>query len=219
MSRVALFEQTDPDDPVLDAAWSFGVGQASTILNSYRLYAHVPAVFAWYLPFVVSLQIEGGGGKLDGRTKQLAVLATVTTNACEYCTQHNVTLGAAKGIEEDTIAAVASKGSLSSLSARDRAVVEWTRLVTTNEARYKTAEFDALGEFFTEAEIVELTWVSAMFCMINRLHDSLWLDVDTEDTLHANVAWLGLTESDLAEYADRLAAALKKSTQSGSPVG
>lgn len=58
-----------------------------------RVYGRVPGVAVWLLPFPVSLQREGAGGRLDGRTKELIVLTTSFRNACEYCATHNISLG------------------------------------------------------------------------------------------------------------------------------
>jgi hypothetical protein len=131
------------------------------------------------------------------------------TNACEYCTQHNSSLGAAKGIGSDTIEAIMSGDGLDALSPRDRAVVTWCQLVTKNEAKYRQAEFEALREFFNDSEIVELTWISSMFCMINRLHDSLHLDLDSEKNITEIVEAHHFRESDLAQYAEHLSALLR----------
>ncbi|MCC7103701.1 MAG: hypothetical protein IT307_01040 [Chloroflexi bacterium] len=52
--------------------------------NSMRLYARTPKVAGWFVPFLASLQREGAGGLLDGRTKELAILKTSLTNSCRY---------------------------------------------------------------------------------------------------------------------------------------
>lgn len=52
--------------------------------NSMRLYARTPAVATWFVPFLASLQREGAGGLLDGRTKELAILKVSLVNSCRY---------------------------------------------------------------------------------------------------------------------------------------
>ncbi len=52
--------------------------------RSMRVYARSPNVATWFLPFLVTLQREGAGGLLDGRTKELAILKTSAVNGCAY---------------------------------------------------------------------------------------------------------------------------------------
>lgn len=68
------------------------------------------------------------------------------------------------------------------LSDRDKAVVRWSEVVTTNEAARGKAAFEALNPWFDDGEIVEITWLCAMFNMLNRVHDSLHLDSNRRTT-------------------------------------
>ena len=150
--------------------------------NSMRVYGRVPVSAAWLLPFLVSLQREGAGGKLDGRTKELIVLKTSFTNACDYCATHNTSLGQATGLDLEQIDVLNQDYQATDLlSDRDKAVVRWAEVVTTNEAARDKAAFEALAEHFDDDEIVEITWLSAMFNMLNRVHDSLLLDIELPD--------------------------------------
>lgn len=150
--------------------------------NSMRVYGRVPTSAAWLLPFLVSLQREGAGGRLDGRTKELIVLKTSFSNECDYCATHNTSLGQATGLSLEQIEALPTDyQSSASLSDRDKAVVRWAEVVTTNEAARDKAAFEALKEHFDDDEIVEITWLSAMFNMLNRVHDSLLIDIELPD--------------------------------------
>ena len=53
--------------------------------------------------------------------------------------------------------------------------------MTLNTARRDQEGFARLQEHFNDDEIVELTWVAALFNMINRINDALWLDIEDED--------------------------------------
>lgn len=204
MARVQLLGEAEVNDLIVAYFWSQGEEIAGKLLNSFRLMAHVPQVCMWFLPFNLSLQIEGAGGKLDARTKQLVVLSTSLANQCAYCTSHNISLGKASKIDEHTVAAMNKPDLPPTLSHRDHVVITWCRLVTSNEARYRSMEFEALREFFDDAEIVELTWLSAMFNMINRLFDSLHLDLDIDTRTRGLVAARAVTRQTLIDYAKGL---------------
>jgi uncharacterized peroxidase-related enzyme len=147
--------------------------------TSMRIYARLPKVAMWMLPFITALQREGAGGKLDGRTKELAVLKTSLVNACDYCMGHNVVLAQATGISIEQIDALGDGYEDSELLGdREKAVVRWAEAVTRNTAYRDDAAFEALRKWFDDDEILELTWVSALFNMLNRMHDTLHLDLE-----------------------------------------
>ena len=169
-----------------------------------RIVTRTPKVARWFLPFVFSLQRGGAGGLLDGRTKELAVLKTSMLNACAFCTAHNRSLGSAVGLTDAEIEALAGDYEASAaLSERDKAVVHWAEVVTRNEARRDAAGFERLKAHFTDDEIVELTWVSALFNMINRITDSLWLDIEEADVEGIRKP---VTEEGILEFVRRMLA-------------
>lgn len=148
-----------------------------------RIVTRTPKVAAWFLPFSLTLQRGGAGGLLDGRTKELAVLKTSFVNRCTFCASHNTSLGQAVGLTLEQIDAVESDDYMSSdvLDDRDKAIVRWAEAVTKNESRRDKVAFTNLQKYFNDDEIVELTWVSALFNMVNRINESLWLDVEERD--------------------------------------
>ena len=183
MTRVAMISDEEASNDELLAHFFEGCrGLIGRVPNSMRVYGRVPISAAWLLPFLVSLQREGAGGRLDGRTKELIVLKTSFTNACEYCATHNTSLGQATGLDLEQIEVLTGNyQDTPVLSDRDKAVVRWAEAVTRNEAARDRTAFEALTAYFDEDEIVEITWLSAMFNMLNRVHDSLQLDLELPD--------------------------------------
>jgi uncharacterized peroxidase-related enzyme len=181
-----------------------------------RIVTRTPKVARWFLPFVFSLQRGGAGGLLDGRTKEIAVLKTSMLNACAFCTAHNRSLGMAVGLTNEEIEALAGDYEASEvLSDRDKAVIHWSESVTRNEGRRDQVGFERLRTFFNDDEIVELTWVTALFNMINRVTDSLWLDVEESDVEGIRKP---ITEEGILEFVRRmLAHAEASAVESGSP--
>ncbi|MPZ89223.1 MAG: hypothetical protein GEU81_14380 [Nitriliruptorales bacterium] len=181
MARVPLLTDDDADE-ITKAFFEGCIELIGRVPNSMRVYGRMPKVAMWLLPFLVSLQREGAGGRLDGRTKELVVLKTSLTNACDYCATHNTSLGIATGLTMDEINVLDTSYIESNLlSERDKAVVRWAEAVTRNQAARDKEGFEALREWFDDDEIVELTWLSAMFNMLNRVHDSLHLDIEPQD--------------------------------------
>ena len=66
------------------------------------------------------------------------------------------------------------------LSPRERHAVLWAEHVTRNTARDRRDVWDACREHFSEAEMVELTLMSAFFNMFNRYMDSLKVPLEVQ---------------------------------------
>lgn len=180
MTRVPM--RTDAEaDALTKAFWDGCTELIGRVPNSMRVYGRLPKIAMWMLPFMVSLQREGAGGHLDGRTKELIVLKTSMANACEYCVTHNTSLGQATGLTLDEIDVLDGEYAGSTLlSDRDKAVVRWAEAVTRNTGARDQDAFEALRQWFDADEIVEITWLSAMFNMLNRVHDTLHLDIEPQ---------------------------------------
>lgn len=183
MTRVRMItDQEAASDELLSTFFDGCRALIGRVPNSMRVYGRVPASAAWMLPFLASLQREGAGGRLDGRTKEIVVLKTSMANACAYCTTHNTSLGLATGLSQEQIDVLGGDYQSSSLlSARDKAAARWAEAVTHNEAARDQVAYDTLAAHFDEDEIVEITWLSAMFNMLNRVHDSLQVDLEPPD--------------------------------------
>ena len=66
------------------------------------------------------------------------------------------------------------------LSPREKAAVLWAEHVTLNTARDRDDVFEEVSKHFDDAEIVELTLMSGLFAMFNRLMDSLRIPIEVQ---------------------------------------
>jgi uncharacterized peroxidase-related enzyme len=209
VARIPLLTDDEADE-LTRAFWEGCTDLIGRVPNSMRIYARVPKVAVWMLPFLASLQREGAGGRLDGRTKELVVLKTSLTNACDYCATHNMSLGRATGLSTDEIAVLDGDYAASPvLSHRDKAVVRWAEAVTRNSADRDNEGFEALRQWFDDDEIVELTWLSAMFNMLNRVHDALHIDIEPQHDVDKIQRSAHVSEERVLAYARRMVEVLE----------
>lgn len=84
------------------------------------------------------------------------------------------------GVTEEELAALRSDGYMASglFTDREKAAILWAEHVTLNTAKFRDDVFEQVAAVFSEAEIVELTTLSAFRNMRNRMHDSLQIDLD-----------------------------------------
>jgi alkylhydroperoxidase family enzyme len=111
------------------------------------------------------------------------------------------------GITDEQLEAIDGPGYLESdlFSERERLAIAWAESVTLNRARSDTKLYAQLEASFTTQEIVELTFVIAMFNMINRVNESLHVDVEDEQEIVKIRSRLDLDEDALRAYVKALA--------------
>ena len=64
---------------------------------------------------------------------------------------------------------------------RHKAAILWAEQVTKNTARNRNDVFEILKANFSEPEILEITLVCGSFNMMNRVADSLHIDITEHD--------------------------------------
>ncbi len=150
--------------------------------NFYKTFSNSPFLAMAFLPINALAQREWDGTSISGKIKELIVIKTSQTNGCKYCYAHNTSLGKAAGITHEQIEAI-SKNEVSEsalFNTQEILAIKWAEAVTLNLAAKNNELFEELKSNFTEKQIAEMTILCAMFNMINRINDSL--DVELEDT-------------------------------------
>lgn len=177
-------------------------GLLGRVPNFYRTISHAPWLAMLLLPFNAAVQRQWPGSRMSGRIKELVVIKTSHVNGCKYCYAHNTALGAAAGITHEEIIELSSDDYLQSktLSDQEKAAVQWAEAVTQNTAAKRDDLFAAMKRLFTDAEIVELTFVSAMFNMINRMNDSLQVPIEEQDEVNLIKRSLDLDPAKVQAY-------------------
>ena len=114
-------------------------------------------------------------------------------------------LGQALGLTEAEFEALQRDDYRTSelFNEREKAVLAWAEAMTLNTAKTDKAAWDDLRRLFNDAEIVEISLITGMFNMINRL-DSFWTDLEPEDYNRKQHGAVGVTREDLVQYACRL---------------
>jgi|TARA_Y100000814_G_scaffold177699_1_gene129887 hypothetical protein len=78
--------------------------------------------------------------------------------------------------------------------------VLWAEHVTGNTAKLRPEIQEEVKKHFSDQELFELTFIISYFNFRNRLHDSLLLPLDEEDTLQDNVGFLKFDPSSMKNY-------------------
>jgi len=120
-------------------------------------------------------------------------------------------LGQALGLKEEEFEALQGDYRNSRLfSDQEKAVLAWSEAMTLNTAKREKAPWEEMRRLFSDAEIVEISLACAMFNMINRLNDSLWTELESEEYNRRQHRAVGVTAAALEEYACRICSRKEK---------
>lgn len=182
MARIPVIEP-EAVDGELGEFYDAVTALMGRVPHFYRTISHAPLLAMLFLPINAANQREWPGARLSGRIKEMVVIKTSHVNGCEYCYAHNTSLGMAAGITQEQIIDISSDDYKESalFTERERAAIMWAENVTKNNAQKNDALYERVNAHFSDAEIVELTLICAMFNMINRINDSLDVTIEDQD--------------------------------------
>jgi uncharacterized peroxidase-related enzyme len=143
--------------------------------NQAGVMAHRTPIFGHVWTLLVELADEA---VLPKRYLELCLVTASLLNRCSYCVSHHVPKLAVQGISPEGAEQLLDYANHPELDDIDKLVVEYAIAVTHNWNRTGDAIFARLREHFTEAQIVEITWRTALCGAFNRFNDILQLDVE-----------------------------------------
>lgn len=114
--------------------------------------------------------------ELPARYLELAVVTVSLLNECTYCVSHHTPKLSLAGVSEAGARDLLNFKDHPELDEKDKLVVEYAIAVTNNWNRTRDEIFARLRTHFTEAQIVELTWRTALCGAFNRFNDILQLE-------------------------------------------
>ena len=106
------------------------------------------------------------------------------------------------------MAAIASDDFAQSalFTPRERAILLWAEHVAKNTARERGDVYSEVSKHFNMAEVVELTGISGLFGLLNRLHDSLRLPVEGHAEIEKIKAGIRIDPARVKTYIEELLA-------------
>lgn len=117
-------------------------------------------------------------------------------------------LGQALGLKTEEFDALQADDYRDSalFSDKEKAVIAWAEAMTLNTAKRDNKVWDDLKKHFNDAEIVEISLITGMFNMINRLNDSFRTELESEEYNRRQHGAVGVTRTTMEDYACRICA-------------
>ena len=157
---------------VFDNAASYG-----PFANLVGAMAHRPPIMHHVFKMLMELREES---MLPRRHLELALVTVSKLNECTYCVSHHTPMLTVEGVSRAGIERLLEFENHPELNEVDKLVVEYAALVTQTPQRVRDDIFERLRKHFTEPQIVELTWRTALCGAFNRFNDVLQLEIEPE---------------------------------------
>lgn len=115
-------------------------------------------------------------------------------------------LGQALGLKDEEFDALRSDEYRDSplFNEKEKAALAWAEAMTLNTAKRDNKVWDELKKHFSDAEIVEISLITGMFNMINRLNDSFRTELESAEYNRRQHGAVGVTRETLEDYACRI---------------
>lgn len=110
------------------------------------------------------------GGVLERRVKELVIITASERNDCQFCTNSHCDLVDIADIVDEPLRVIAEPDAL---VPRERIAIEYTRAAMTSSNAIPEPLGRELHEHFSDAELVELTFLIGYINMLNLFNNSL----------------------------------------------
>ncbi len=196
----------DPSDqPGLEPVMAGAARAMGFVPNSYLTMAHIPQLPAAFS--LLATVVYGGDmtpmlrrlaeqtpdplnaeERLPPSLLQLIAFATSLSAGCQYCqahTSHNLQRSGADPGQLDDILNYADSPRF---SPAERAVLDLAFAAGRVPNEAESAHFDALGQHFSQVQIVQITSMIALFGFLNRWNDTVATSLEAHPTEFASEA-------------------------------
>jgi alkylhydroperoxidase family enzyme len=110
------------------------------------------------------------GGLLERRIKELVIITSSAANDCQFCTNAHVDIVDIWGIVETPLALIDEPADL---PPRERLAIDYTKAVLADSNAIPDELSRELRDHFSDAELVELTFLIGYINMLNLFNNAL----------------------------------------------
>ena len=161
----SAFDQVRSDSAFAESVRAMASGRSPTeMMQAFALRPELLAGFA------AICDGHYPGGIVERDLKELVILEASRCNACQFCTNAHISIARMLGVSDDPVGLLSDPAML---SARQRLALEYTRYAMTDSNAVPDAFFDQLRAHFTDAEIVEVTFVIGFIQCLNMFNNLL----------------------------------------------
>ena len=149
--------------------------------NQVAVFAHVPAALRHLMSMLIELR---EAATLPKRVLELAIVTVSKLNECAYCVAHHTPFLVVEGVSPAGVERVLDYRDHPEFDDRDKLVVEYAIAAWERPNRIPDALFARLRQYFSEAQLVELTLRITLCGFFNKFNDALGIEEEPEAVRH-----------------------------------
>lgn len=173
MARISYIEEKD--HPELAAEIAKIKGGRGALINIYRLLLHSPAVCMSWFEYIGAIRWKT---KLSPRLRELAIVRIAQAARYAYALQQHVpTIAVPDGVSLEECEALKDWHASKYFNEAERAALAYVDAIRDGSGVPDNV-FDAVRRHYSEREVVELTVLTGVYIMHNRIFTALKVDLE-----------------------------------------
>ena len=147
--------------------------------NQAKVFAHRPIIFK----HIMSMLLEIAKNPIiEKRYLEIAIVAVSAINKCDYCVAHHAPNLISIGLSRETVENILDKDCYD-LNELDLLVRDYAVQITIDHNKVSDSQFQKLRNYFSEEQMVELTFRITLCTFFNKFNDVMQLEMENDPAL------------------------------------
>lgn len=148
--------------------------------NQAKVFAHRPIIFKHMMSMLMEMADKP---IIDKRYLEIAIVSVSAVNRCDYCVAHHAPNLISEGLSEITIDNIL-EDDCPGLNRLDLLVRDYALQITKDHNRVQDKQFEELRKYFSEEQMVELTFRITLCTFFNKFNDVMQLEMEDNQLLY-----------------------------------
>ena len=148
--------------------------------NQAKVFAHRPIIFKHMMSMLMEMADKP---IIDKRYIEIAIVSVSAVNRCDYCVAHHASNLISEGLLEITIDNIL-EDDCPGLNRLDLLVRDYAVQITKDHNRVQDKQFEELRKYFSEEQMVELTFRITLCTFFNKFNDVMQLEMEESKLLY-----------------------------------
>jgi len=148
--------------------------------NQAKVFAHRPIIFKHMMSMLMEM---ADNPIIDKRYLEIAIVSVSALNRCDYCVAHHAPNLISEGLSEITIDNILVD-DCPGLKTLDLLVRDYAVQITKDHNRVQDKQFEELRKYFSEEQMVELTFRITLCTFFNKFNDVMQLEMEESKLLY-----------------------------------
>ena len=147
--------------------------------NQAKVFAHRPIIFKHMMSMLMEMSDKP---IIEKRYLEIAIVSVSAVNKCDYCVAHHAPNLISIGLSRETVENILDKDCYD-LNELDLLVRDYAVQITRDHNKVSDSQFQKLLNYFSEEQMVELTFRITLCTFFNKFNDVMQLEMENDSAL------------------------------------